>query len=174
MSALQVFAEDGTLLRETGDGDAIARELASIGVTFERWPTCDAAGDPLIAYAPEIARLKAAGGYRTVDCMAVAPDHPERAAMRAKFLDEHTHAEDEVRFFVDGAGLFTLHADGCVWTVHACAGDLMMVPAGMKHWFDMGEAPRFTVLRLFQNPDGWVATFTGEDIAARFPRFEAA
>ncbi len=175
MSRLQVFDEDapGVALLDTRDESLIATELSAIGVTFERWPTRVVEGDILIAYAPEIARLKASGGYRTVDCMAVVPDHPDREAIRGKFLAEHTHAEDEVRFFVDGEGLFTLHAGGRVWNVLCCAGDLMRVPAGMKHWFDMGGAPRFTVLRLFQNPDGWVAAFTGADIAARFPRFEA-
>ncbi len=174
MSNLQIFGEDGALLSETCDGAEIADALAAIDVTFERWPIRETGSDVLAAYAPEIERLKQAGGYRTVDCMAATPDHPDREAMRGKFLSEHTHAEDEVRFFVEGEGLFTLHADGRVWNVHCCAGDLMRVPAGMKHWFDMGAAPRFTVIRLFQNPDGWVAAFTGDDIAARFPRFEPA
>lgn len=174
MSRLQVFAEGdaGAVLLDTRDGAAIAAALGEIGVTFERWPTRDAGGDPLTAYAPEIEKLKAMGGYRSVDCVSVVPDHPDRAAMRMKFLDEHTHAEDEVRFFVEGEGLFTLHAADKVWNVLCCEGDLMHVPAGMKHWFDMGEAPRFTAIRLFVNPDGWVAAFTGDDIAARFPRHE--
>jgi 1,2-dihydroxy-3-keto-5-methylthiopentene dioxygenase len=30
------------------------------------------------------------------------------------------------------------------------------------------------VLRLFENPDGWVARFTGDAIADRFPRHERA
>jgi 1,2-dihydroxy-3-keto-5-methylthiopentene dioxygenase len=51
-------------------------------------------------------------------------------------------------------------------------GDLISVPAGMKHWFDMGPRPNFTAIRLFVNPDGWVARFTGSDIAERFPRHE--
>ena len=116
--------------------------------------------------------LKSGGGYRTVDVVSVAPDHPDRATMRTKFLSEHTHAEDEVRFFVGGEGLFTLHHDGRVFDVLCTAGDLMSVPAGMKHWFDMGSAPHFTAIRLFVNPDGWVAAFTGDDISDRFPRHE--
>ena len=47
----------------------------------------------------------------------------------------------------------------------------MSVPAGTRHWFDMGPAPRFTAIRLFTNPDGWVAKFTGTEIAATFPAF---
>ena len=98
----------------------IADALAEIGVTFERWPTrglaADADGDTILtAYAPEVERLKARGGYQSIDVVSVVPDHPDRAAMRTKFLSEHTHAEDEVRFFVRGQGLFTLHAADRVW-----------------------------------------------------------
>jgi 1,2-dihydroxy-3-keto-5-methylthiopentene dioxygenase len=179
MSKLEVFAEDGTKLSESTDGDAIATALDEIGVTFERWPTRDLSPDAdsdtiLAAYAPEVERLKAKGGYRSIDAVSVVPDHPDRAAMRTKFLSEHTHAENEVRFFVRGEGLFTLHAAGRVWNVLCCEGDLMSVPAGMTHWFDMGAAPNFTAIRMFVNPDGWVAAFTGSDIAERFPRYESA
>ena len=174
MSRLELFAEDGALLSAADDGDVIAERLAEIGVTFERWPTRDVSGDILTAYAPEVERLKAKGGYNSVDVVSVTPDHPDRNAMRGKFLSEHTHAEDEVRFFVHGSGLFTLHADGRVWNVECCEGDLMSVPAGMTHWFDMGPRPDFTAIRMFVNPDGWVAAFTGSDIAERFPRYERA
>jgi 1,2-dihydroxy-3-keto-5-methylthiopentene dioxygenase len=37
----------------------------------------------------------------------------------------------------------------------------------------MGDSPNFTAVRLFTNPDGWVANFTGEKIADEFPRYEA-
>ncbi|UVO55371.1 acireductone dioxygenase [Sphingomonas sp. SUN039] len=179
MSNLEIFAEDGAKLSETGDGEEIALWLAGIGVTFERWPTrglpADADGDTILAaYAPEVERLKAMGGYQSIDVVSVVPDHPNRAAMRTKFLSEHTHAEDEVRFFVRGEGLFTLHAADRVWNILCCEGDLMSVPAGMTHWFDMGAAPNFTAIRMFLNPDGWVAQFTGSDIAERFPRHGAA
>ncbi len=178
MSRLQIFADDDgtTPLADTQDGKRIARELAEIGVRFERWPTHDDVTPETILdiYAPEIERLKAEGGYRSIDVAAIAPDHPDRDAMRGKFLSEHTHGEDEVRFFVEGEGLFTLHHDGRVFNMLCTAGDLISVPAGMRHWFDMGAAPRFTAIRLFVNPDGWIASFTGDDIAARFPRHEPA
>jgi len=176
MSHLQVFDEqDGTTpLLDTSDGETIAAELATIGVRFERWPTRPLPDTAAIldVYAPEIAALKAEAGYQSVDVVALAPDHPDRATLRGKFLSEHTHGEDEVRFFVDGEGLFTLHEDGRVFNMLCTRGDLISVPAGMKHWFDMGPAPRFTAIRLFVNPDGWVASFTGDSIADRFPRHD--
>jgi 1,2-dihydroxy-3-keto-5-methylthiopentene dioxygenase len=172
MSRLQVFRDNdaSSLILATEDGDVIASTLRTIGVRFERWPTRAHGDDVLAAYAPEIAELKAEGGYQTVDVVRVTPDHPDRAAIRTKFLSEHTHAENEVRFFVEGEGLFTLHHEERVYDVLCTQGDLMSVPAGMKHWFDMGEAPHFTAIRLFVNPDGWVASFTGDDISDRFPR----
>jgi 1,2-dihydroxy-3-keto-5-methylthiopentene dioxygenase len=77
-----------------------------------------------------------------------------------------------VRFFVAGSGLFTLHLDDRVYEVLCQAGDLIGVPGGTPHWFDMGPSPSFVALRLFTNPEGWVASFTGSDIAGRFPRYE--
>ncbi|MFZ5793254.1 MAG: 1,2-dihydroxy-3-keto-5-methylthiopentene dioxygenase [Sphingomonas sp.] len=178
MSRLQVFAEDdaATALLDTTDAAEIEATLQEAGVRFERWPlkpvTTDS--DVLTVYADEVARLTADGGYQSIDVARIAPDHPDRATLREKFLSEHTHGEDEVRFFIDGEGLFTLHHDGRVFNMLCCAGDLISVPAGMRHWFDMGAAPRFTAIRLFVNPDGWVAAFTGSDIAERFPRLEPA
>jgi 1,2-dihydroxy-3-keto-5-methylthiopentene dioxygenase len=105
-----------------------------------------------------------------VDVISLVPDHPDREALRRKFLDEHTHAEDEVRFFVAGSGQFTLHIGPRVYEVLCEAGDLIGVPDGTPHWFDMSESPYFVAIRLFTNREGWVADFTGTDIAQRFPR----
>jgi 1,2-dihydroxy-3-keto-5-methylthiopentene dioxygenase len=171
-------ADGATPVLDTEDGTQIAAALAPIAVRFERWPLRDVpAGtsteEILAAYAPEVERLKTEQGYRSVDIVSLAPDHPDRALLRDKFLSEHRHSEDEVRFFVAGEGLFTLHADDDrVYAVLCTAGDLISVPAGMRHWFDMGPTPRFTAIRLFENQDGWIAKFTGDTIADRFPRHE--
>jgi 1,2-dihydroxy-3-keto-5-methylthiopentene dioxygenase len=174
MSRLQIFqeADPASAILITENGDVIASTLREIGVRFERWPTRPFGDDIMAAYSPEIEALKAEGGFQTVDVVRVTPDHPDRAAMRSKFLSEHTHAEDEIRFFVSGQGLFTLHHDDRVFDVLCTEGDLMSVPAGMRHWFDMGAAPQFTAIRLFVNPDGWVAAFTGDNISDHFPRHE--
>lgn len=164
---------------DTRDPDAIGAALATLGVRYERWPlrplSADADQDAVLAaYAPEVARLQGEKGYRSVDVIRMNPDHPEKDALRAKFLSEHRHGEDEVRFFVEGEGLFTLRDDAHVYAVLCEEGDLISVPAGMRHWFDMGPRPHFTAIRLFTNPDGWVARFTGDAIADRFPQHEPA
>lgn len=179
MSRLRIFPDDAPDAPEfdSRDVEAITRELERIGVTFERWKATQpiAAGaapdEVLAAYRADIDRITAERGFTTVDVVSIAPDHPEREAMRAKFLDEHFHEEDEVRFFVAGSGLFTLHVGGKVYEVECVKDDLIAVPDGTTHWFDMGESPEFVAIRFFQKPDGWVGHFTGTDIARRFPRY---
>ena len=92
--------------------------------------------------------------------------------LRKKFLSEHIHTEDEVRFFVDGKGLFSLHIDEKVYEVLCEKGDLISVPAHTKHWFDMGPEPQLVAIRFFNNPEGWVAHYSGNDIADRYSRLE--
>jgi 1,2-dihydroxy-3-keto-5-methylthiopentene dioxygenase len=179
MSRLRIFddADAGAALLETADHARIAQELGARGVRFERWPTrplpaAPAADDVLAAYRREIEQLKREGGYTTGDVISLQADHPDKDTLRQKFLNEHTHSEDEVRFFVAGSGLFTLHLGDRIYEVLCEQGDLIGVPDGTPHWFDMGPQPSFTAIRLFTNPAGWVANFTGSDIAARFPRYE--
>lgn len=180
MSRLTVYADDEaeTPLLETTTAAVIAEALAKIGVRFERWPAeAELAPDAadaavLAAYRPQIARLCDEGGYQSKDVIRLAPDHPDRAALRTKFLSEHRHDEDEVRFFVDGCGLFCLREQGRVHMVLCEAGDLISVPSGIRHWFDMGPSPRFTAIRLFTSPEGWVARYTGDPIAEAYPRLE--
>jgi len=181
MSRLRIFNDDtpDSPMLATADRAAMAEALQRIGVGFEQWDASKpvAPGDPhdiiLDAYRADIDRLIEANGFRTVDVVSIAPDHPQRDAMRAKFLDEHFHKEDEVRFFVAGSGLFTLHVEGKVYEVLCESGDLISVPDSMTHWFDMGPEPSFVAIRFFTEPDGWVGHFTGTDIAGKFPRYEA-
>jgi 1,2-dihydroxy-3-keto-5-methylthiopentene dioxygenase len=162
----------------TTDGAEIARLLNEVGIRFERWnadrelaPGADAS-DVLAAYASSVERVQDAGGYGTVDVLRLARGTPDTAPMRAKFLAEHAHTEDEVRFFVEGSGAFYLHLDGSVYQAICVRGDLISVPAGTPHWFDMGPDPEFTAIRWFNNQTGWVPEYSGVDIAARFPRYE--
>jgi 1,2-dihydroxy-3-keto-5-methylthiopentene dioxygenase len=182
MSRLRIFDENhpDAIRFETADGPEITARLAAVGVRFERWQAAalvqpGASQDEVIAaYQQDIERLMAEGGYQAVDVVSLTPDHPEKAALRQKFLQEHTHSEDEVRFFVSGQGLFTLHIGDSIYELLCQQGDLIAVPAQTRHWFDMGPEPSFIAIRLFTNPAGWVANFTGSEIAERFPRLEAA
>jgi len=180
MSRLRIFSDTrpDTAEFDSRDGDAIARELQKIGVTFQRWQAqqpiqAGASQEEVIAaYREDIDRITAERGFTTIDVISIAPDNPKREELRAKFLDEHFHKEDEVRFFVAGSGLFTLHVDDKVYEIECVKDDLIAVPDGTTHWFDMGAEPEFVAIRFFQQPDGWVGHFTGTDIAQKFPRYE--
>ncbi len=180
MTRLTVYNQSSTErpVFASTDFAAIQAELKSAGITLKRWKASQpvdatsSSDEVLEAYDAEIQRLVAEGGYQTWDVISMTPDHPQKAEFRQKFLSEHTHGEDEVRFFVDGEGLFSLHLQEKVFAVLCQKGDLISVPAGTRHWFDMGPNPKFTAIRLFNNPEGWVAQFTGDDIADRFPRLD--
>jgi 1,2-dihydroxy-3-keto-5-methylthiopentene dioxygenase len=180
MSQLRIYSETEPArpLVDTTDFERIASELGEAGIRFERWRAghdlpADAGSDAIIdAYRGEIERLVKERGYQTFDVVSMNPAHPEKNAFRRKFLEEHTHSEDEVRFFVRGQGLFVIHEGGKVYSMLCERDDLISVPANTRHWFDMGPNPRFTAIRVFNNPEGWVANFTGDKIAARFPLLE--
>lgn len=158
----------------TEDPTEIAAALQAIGVRFERWPVADiparaAPEQVLEAYKPRLDAFLAETAAGTADVIQLTPDHPMKGALRDKFLKEHTHTEDEVRFFHAGAGNFVLHVGGKVYDAHCTTGDLISVPANVTHWFDSGDAPDFTVLRVFTDTSGWTPHYTGTDMAERFP-----
>lgn len=147
----------------------ITATLAEQGVRFERWqadaPIQPGANDEQVigAYQQRIDALMAERGYQQVDVCREAA---------AGLLDEHTRAEDLVRFFAAGRGLFTLHIEDYIYAVLCEKGDLIVVPAGAKHWLDMGEEPRFVAIRLFNQAPDQVVSFTGDQIAEAFPRLD--
>ncbi|MFI6345782.1 1,2-dihydroxy-3-keto-5-methylthiopentene dioxygenase [Streptomyces sp. NPDC050560] len=172
------------VLSRTRDTAEITARLAALGIGFTRWDTDRAVADDagqdeiLAAYRAEVTALSAAHDYRFIDVvrMRPRPEDPEwrgkAADARATFLEEHRHAEDEVRFFLTGRGCFYLHLGDHVHAVVCTAGDLLSVPAGTVHWFDMGSEPDFVAVRFFQKEDGWVGDFCAESIASRFPTLD--
>lgn len=177
MSTLRIFSikQPQQPYFQTEDVAKIAEKLQQQGVRFEQWQasapiSADSTSEQVLAaYADDITRLKQQQGYITVDVISLSPNHPDKAALRQKFLDEHIHTEDEVRFFVRGQGLFCLHLGDEVYQVLCQQNDLISVPANTPHWFDMGTEPDFTAIRLFNNTDGWVAHFTGASLSRQFP-----
>lgn len=179
MSILTVQHESGAGPIEVyKDFRHIADKLEDVDILFERWETDiplkpdDTQEQVLEAYQDSVERIKKMYGFQSVDVIGLHPQHPDREQLRAKFLNEHVHSEFEVRFFVEGSGLFYLHLADKVYGVLCEKGDLISVPAGTPHWFDMGTAPSFRAIRFFTNPEGWVAQFSGSPIARHFDDYE--
>src|SRR5262245_60192272 len=171
MAVIKVPAEN-TVLR---DVDRVTSFLAARGIDYERWTPehevpADATADTVLAaYSREIETLKARGGYQTADVIDVHPDVPNLDAMLAKFNREHWHDEDEVRFIVEGRGLFHIHPrGGNVFVLEVEAGDLIRVPRGTHHWFDLCAERRIRAIRLFQDPSGWTPHYTESGVDQNF------
>jgi 1,2-dihydroxy-3-keto-5-methylthiopentene dioxygenase len=171
MAILRIPDEGRTL----SDADAIRHYLAERGIEYEKWvpePEVPANGSPeeiLAAYASKINELKARGGYVMADVIDVRPDTPGLEAMLTKFSSEHWHDEDEVRFIVEGRGLFHIHPPGGpVFALEVGGGDLIRVPQGTHHWFDLCGDRRIRAVRLFQDPAGWTPHYTQSGVDSRF------
>ena len=46
--------------------------------------------------------------------------------------------------------------------------DVLLIPAGLPHWIDIGDNPHFVTLHLFNTAEG-EAVLTDDEIARRFP-----
>ena len=167
MAVLQIPDEHRTLREH----DAIRDYLAGIGIEYECWelaadlPENASAEQILGAYGPQIERLKKKGGYVTADVIDVNADTPGLDAMLARFNIEHRHDEDEVRYIIAGRGLFHIHPeDSPVVAIEVEAGDLIRVPCGTLHWFDLCGERRIRAIRLFQDVSGWTPHYTSSGV----------
>lgn len=167
MAVLRIPDEQRSLSKH----DEVRDYLQGIGIEYEHWenpadlPENAKADEVLAAYAAQIEELKRRGGYVTADVIDVNASTPGLDAMLAKFNIEHTHDEDEVRYIIAGRGLFHIHPpQGPVVAIEVGAGDLMRVPRGTLHWFDLCGDRQIRAIRLFQDKSGWTPHYTGSGV----------
>ena len=171
MACITVPDEDRTIT----DAQEISDFLQPFGIWYEKWDvesriSDDATNEDILeAYETEIDRLKEQGGYQTADVINVTPDTPGLDAMLAKFDKEHTHSEDEVRFTVQGRGIFHINPkDGPVFGVTVESGDLINVPSGTRHWFNLCEDKSIRCIRMFLDPAGWAPHYVDDPTHAKY------
>ncbi len=141
-------SDSGAAIDASGSID----ELARVGVLYERLP--------LDGYQEALERLKAARGYVTQDIVELQPEMPNLRAVCDKFKDEHLHRDDEVRFVLEGEGIFDIRAaDGRWMRVAVEAGDLIVVPADLYHRFFLTDRQQIRCVRLFKDAAGWVPEY---------------
>lgn len=161
--------------RTIDDPQVIVSFLAEHGIAYEQWRTDrpvppDAPADVVLqTYADKIDALKVRGGYTTADVIDVTPATPGLDAMLARFNREHWHHDDEVRFIVEGRGLFHVNPpNGPVFAIEVEAGDLIRVPRGTRHWFDLCADRRIRAIRVFGDASGWTPHYTESGVEAGF------
>ena len=171
MAIVTITSENRTLR----DHESITGYLKKIGIDYDRWDssrqvTSNAPAEEILAaYSEEIETLKARGGYVTADVIDVNSLTPGLETMLAKFNREHWHDEDEVRFIIHGRGVFHIHPpEGPVVAIEVEAGDLIRVPRGTWHWFNLCETREIRAIRLFQDPAGWAPNYTESGVDSGF------
>jgi 1,2-dihydroxy-3-keto-5-methylthiopentene dioxygenase len=164
------------LKQEIKNPSEIKRFMNERGIIFEQWKaSCnlqesDSQGTILEAYKHELDPYMKTHGYLSADVINVHKDTPNLEVIRAKFLAEHTHSEDEVRFFVDGEGQFFFHLPDSkeVFKLLCEKGDFISVPKGYTHWFDLAPKYHVKAIRIFQTQEGWVANYTHSGIEKKY------
>ena len=167
MATVQIPDEN----REIKDPTEITDFLKPFGIVYEQWDVAGRIGPEasnqaiLDAYSPEIEKLKAAHGFVTADVINVSPETPGLDDMLAKFDKEHLHTEDEVRFTVKGSGVFHINPEsGPVFAVTVESGDLISVPKGTHHWFNLCGDKTIRCIRLFEDMSGWTPHYMEEPV----------
>lgn len=178
MSLLKVYDDQGNLEKTISERSTISDYLKNFGVRFEQWEaetkvSQEASQEEILqAYKGSIDRLKEERGFRSADVVNLHPQSTGKEEARQKYINEHTHLDDEARFFIDGKGLFFINAGSKIFGLMCEKDDLVNVPKNTKHWFDMGAEPFFKCIRVFTNEEGWVGHFTGDKHVEKYPLFE--
>jgi 1,2-dihydroxy-3-keto-5-methylthiopentene dioxygenase len=171
MALVRIIDQERTMT----EGQEIRAYLSALGIDYDQWllpqsVTAGAGAEAILeAYAAEIEQLKARGGYVTADVIDVNTTTPGLEEMLQKFSREHWHDEDEVRFIIAGHGLFHIHVENRpLVAIEVGPGDLIRVPRGTRHWFDLCADRRIRAIRLFQDKSGWTPHYTGSGIDTSF------
>ena len=173
--------EDGTTYTQLKD---IARELAPLNVQLHHWSIGDAEVRRLLAKASldesekkqvlqaldgYFEQLKEEG-YQSRDLIVLHPQIPNLDTLLAKFERCHTHADSEVRYIIDGEGVFGfVRPDGTQVELTIQPEEYINVPTGTEHWFYLTEAQRIKAVRYFVTTEGWVPEYTETAIRFRSP-----
>lgn len=158
----------------TREASVVKERLARVGIPYERWGLRDI-GDKnpetiLAAYRADIEQLKSQRGYVAQDVIALDPNTPNLEVLTKKFDREHHHTDDEVRFVVDGEGVFEINIDENERVKFTAEpGDLIVVPAMRRHLFYLTKKKTIRCIRLFKDSAGWEALYelSSHDLKAR-------
>ena len=158
----------------------VSKYLETQGIIYENWDisklpvelkedynvTPELQQAILNTFKPEIDALSEKRGYKSSDIVVLSKQTPNIEELLKKFVDEHHHTEDEVRFIVDGEGVFTIKgpSDGVYFDVIMTPGDLISVPTNTRHWFTLTDLRKVKAIRIFESKDGWVAVYDESEL----------
>ncbi|NPA52589.1 MAG: cupin domain-containing protein [Aquificae bacterium] len=172
-----VFRSSGKVIQ---DEKQIKEFLEKQGVLYEKWGverlpehlktnyqlSPEEQKEIIDAYKEELETLKKEKGYVAEDIVVLSEQTPNLENLLQMFKKEHHHVDDEVRFVVDGSGIFPIKIGDEVVDVYVEAGDLIVVPAGARHWFELDENRKIKCIRVFKSPAGWEAIYDENETAS--------
>lgn len=139
---------------QANDAPCTLKDLEAAGVTYAFLST-----DPA-QFEPQLAQLCQSKGYVARDEVALSENTPNLQGLKDKFKDEHLHTDDEVRFVLEGAGIFDIRSVDDRWMhIEVEPGDVLVVPAGRNHRFLLTDACRIRCVRLFRDMAGWTPVY---------------
>jgi 1,2-dihydroxy-3-keto-5-methylthiopentene dioxygenase len=131
-----------------------AEELNAQGVTYEQFETDEA------KYRGPLEQLMKKRGYVTMDQVRMWPEMDNFAALCQKFVGEHLHTDDEVRFVLSGSGVFEIRSLDDRWMkVIVEPSDFILVPANRFHKFYLTDEKKIQCVRLFKDQSGWTPVY---------------
>ncbi|WP_204101999.1 MULTISPECIES: cupin domain-containing protein [Spirulina sp. CCY15215] len=163
------------------DLNKIQTELAPLSIKLDRWPMGDnpqtrdlLAKESLDEPEKESVlqeldhyfhQLQAEGGYQSRDIIVLHPNIPQLDELLSKFAKCHTHDDDEVRYIVDGEGIFGfVRSDASQIALKVEAGEYINVPKNTEHWFYLTSSRRIKAVRYFTGTEGWVPRYTNTEV----------
>lgn len=158
-----VYMKIKTKTRTITDKEEARLFLKKYALYAEYWqPQEDDPGiiDPLIKYKSQIEKLKKKFGYVSADCCTLNTTNPNLDRILEPFMKEHHHTDDEVRFTVDGEGIFGVNPlTDPTFEIYVEKGDLLVVPRMTRHWFKLTDKKMICCLRIFKENPKWEAVY---------------
>lgn len=180
MSSLTVYHQSSPeapnkLLNQAED---IASTLAAVGVQFTQLPVAvpvqagSAVEEVIAACRVQLDQLMSEQGFASFDVLSQRTEPRYQHGPRTSLPTAQRYGVAHLHYCLAGRGLLCLHIDDYVYALLCEKNDLVHLPAATLHWFDTGEQPRVTLLRLFDSAqlplaepadDALVASIAGLD-----------
>ncbi|KAK1267501.1 1,2-dihydroxy-3-keto-5-methylthiopentene dioxygenase 1 [Acorus gramineus] len=128
-------------------------KLEEIGVLYWHLDPKDYENDE------ELKKIRKSRGYNYMDLLDLCPEKVENYEEKLKnFFREHIHADEEIRYCLEGSGYFDVRDKDDRWVrIWIKEGDMIVLPAGIYHRFTLDMSNYVKLMRLFVGEPVWTA-----------------
>ncbi|XP_020254041.1 1,2-dihydroxy-3-keto-5-methylthiopentene dioxygenase 1-like [Asparagus officinalis] len=107
----------------------------------------------------ELNKIRETRGYNYMDLLDFCPEKIENYEEKLRnFYTEHIHADEEIRYCLEGSGYFDVRDKDDRWIrIWIKGGDMIILPAGIYHRFTLDTSNYVKLMRLFKGEPVWTA-----------------